>query len=97
MADKKSYIYILFSKPNGTLYTGVISDLIRRVWEHKNKTFPGFTSKYDVDKLGYYEEFSDIKDAIEREKQIKGGSRKKKIALIEKMNPKWLDLFDSLK
>lgn len=90
----KSYIYILFNKRNGTLYTGVTSDLKKRVYEHKNKLTEGFTSKYDVDKLGYYEEQNDIKNAIEREKQIKDGSRKKKIALIESMNPFWKDLAD---
>ena len=90
----KSYIYILFNKRNGTLYTGVTSDLKKRVYEHKNKLTDGFTSKYDVDKLGYYEEYNDIKNAIEREKQIKDGSRKKKIALIESMNPFWKDLAD---
>lgn len=90
----KSYIYILFNKRNGTLYTGVTSDLKKRVYKHKNKLTEGFTSKYDVDKLGYYEEYNDIKNAIEREKQIKDGSRKKKIALIESMNPFWKDLAD---
>ena len=97
MADKKSYIYILFNKPNGTLYTGVTSDLAKRVWEHKNKLTGGFTAKYNVDKLGYYEEFTDIKDAIVREKQIKGGSRKKKLDLIMNNNPDWVDLYDQIK
>ena len=92
----KSYIYILFNKRNGTLYTGVTSDLKNRVYEHKNKVFEGFTSKYDVNKLGYYEEYNDIKQAIEREKQIKAGSRKKKIILIESMNSEWKDLSDLL-
>ena len=97
MADKKSYIYILFNKPNGTLYTGVTSDLVKRVWEHKNKLTGGFTAKYNVDKLGYYEEFTDIKDAIVREKQIKGGSRKKKLDLIMNNNPDWVDLYEQIK
>ena len=97
MADKKSYIYILFNKPNGTLYTGVTSDLVKRVWEHKNKITGGFTAKYSIDKLGYYEEFADIKDAIAREKQIKGGSRKKKLDLIMNNNPDWIDLYDQIK
>ncbi|MBO4726994.1 MAG: GIY-YIG nuclease family protein [Spirochaetaceae bacterium] len=97
MADKKSYIYILFNKPNGTLYTGVTSDLAKRVWEHKNKLTGGFTAKYNVDKLGYYEEFTDIKDAIVREKQIKGGSRKKKLDLIMNNNPDWVDLYEQIK
>ena len=89
----KSYVYILFSKRNGTLYTGVTSDLKKRIYEHKNKMLKGFTEKYNVDKLGYYEIYNDIKQAIEREKQIKAGSRMKKILLIEKQNPKWNDLF----
>ena len=80
----KSYVYILFNKKNGTLYTGVTSNLKKRMYEHKNKIFKGFTEKYCVDKLGYYEILNDIKQAIEREKQIKAGSRMKKIMLIEK-------------
>ncbi len=80
---------------NGTLYTGVTNNLKRRVYEHKQKSVPGFTSRYNVDKLGYYEEFDDITLAIEREKQIKGGSRKKKIALIESINPEWNDLYNT--
>jgi len=94
--SKQGYIYILFNKRNGTLYTGVTSNLIKRIYEHKNKTFEGFTNKYDVDKLGYYEVHSSIISAIEREKQIKGGSRKKKLGLIENMNPEWNDLYDSI-
>ena len=88
----KAYVYILFSKKRGTLYTGVTSDIKKRVFEHKQKVVDGFTSKYNVDKLGYYEEYNDIKKAIEREKQIKAGSRKKKIQMIESMNPEWMDL-----
>ena len=97
MTNKKSYIYILFNNPNGTLYTGVTADLTKRVWEHKNKITGGFTAKYNVAKLGYYEEYSDIKDAIEREKQIKAGSRKKKLDLILSKNPDWKDLYDEIK
>ena len=92
----KSYVYILFNKKNGTLYTGVTSDLKKRIYEHKNKMFKGFTEKYDVDKLGYYEIYNDIKQAIEREKQIKAGTRIKKIMLIEKINRKWIDLSEYL-
>ena len=88
----KSYVYILFNKKNGTLYTGITSDLKKRLYQHKNKIYEGFTSKYDVTKLGYYEVYNDIKVAIEREKQIKGGSRKKKLLLIERQNPEWKDL-----
>lgn len=88
---------ILFNKRNGTLYTGVTSLLKRRVYEHKTKLHPdSFTAKYSVDKLGYYEEYLSIKEAIDREKQIKGGSRAAKIALIEGMNPNWEDLYDLL-
>ena len=90
----QGYVYILFSKRNGTLYTGVTSNLIKRVYEHKNKLTEGFTSKYVVDKLGYYEVHGSIVSAIEREKQIKGGSRKKKLELIENMNPEWNDLYE---
>ncbi|MBR5401771.1 MAG: GIY-YIG nuclease family protein [Treponema sp.] len=92
----KSYIYIMFNKRNGTLYTGVTANLKKRVYEHKNKLYDGFTSKYDVNKLGYFEEYNDIKQAIEREKQIKAGNRKKKIFLIESMNSEWKDLSDLL-
>ena len=95
--DRKGYVYLLFSKRNGTIYTGVTSDLKQRIYEHKTKVHPdSFTAKYSVDKLGYYEEFVSIKDAIAREKQIKDGSRAKKIQLIEGMNPDWIDLFDSI-
>ena len=93
---KQSYIYILFSKKNGTLYTGVTSDLVKRVWEHKNKVVDGFTKKYSVDKLGYYEISDSIESAIKREKQIKAGSRQKKIQLIESINPNWDDLYYSI-
>ena len=85
--NKQGYIYILFNKRNGTLYTGVTSDIVKRIYEHKNKLVDGFTKKYKIDKLGYYEIYNDITKAIEREKQIKAGSRKKKIELIESMNP----------
>jgi len=94
--NKNSYVYILFNKKNGTLYTGVTSDLLKRLYEHKNKTYDGFTKKYNIDKLGYYEIFSDIELAIKREKQLKAGSRKKKIELIESINPNWNDLYYEL-
>ena len=92
--EKKGYVYVLFNKRNGTLYTGVTSNLAKRVYEHKTKTVAGFTNRYGVDKLGFYEIHSTIVSAIEREKQIKGGSRKKKLDLIEEMNPEWKDLSD---
>ena len=93
---KEGYVYILFNERNGTLYTGVTSDLVGRVYQHKEKLAKGFTMKYGVDKLGYYEVHNSILSAIESEKQIKGGSRKSKLALIESMNPGWNDLYDSI-
>ena len=96
MAEKRGYVYILFNKRNGTLYTGVTSDLTKRIYAHKNKLTEGFTSKHGVDKLGYYEVYSSITSAIEKEKQIKSGSRKKKLALIESINPEWNDLYESI-
>ncbi len=85
------YVYILTNRSK-TLYTGVTNDLIRRVYEHKQKLIPGFTQKYNIDKLAYYDETVDVTAAIAREKQIKGWLRVKKIALIESMNPEWHDL-----
>lgn len=83
----------MFNKRNGTLYVGVTNDIVRRAQEHKNKIFPdSFTAKYNCDKLGYYEDWEYVNDAIEREKKLKSGSRKKKIALIESINPDWQDL-----
>lgn len=96
MDIKQYYIYILFSKKNGTLYVGVTNDLIKRVWQHKNKLAEGFTKRYGVDKLGYYEVFDNINSAISREKQLKGGNRKTKIELIELNNPDWNDLYYDL-
>ena len=90
------YIYILASSRNGTLYVGVTNDLIRRVYEHKNHLVKGFTSKYDVTKLVYYEITNDIKLAIDREKNIKAWKRVWKIRLIEENNPDWKDLHESL-
>jgi len=89
---KQYCIYIMTNKLNRVLYTGVTNDLEKRVYEHKSKLIEGFTKKYNVNKLVYYEEFDDINDAIAREKQIKSGSRQKKIDLIAKMNPAWKDL-----
>ena len=92
----ESYVYLLANKHNNVLYTGVTSDLIRRVYEHKNKLVAGFTQKYNVDRLVYYEVCSGIVVAIEREKQIKSWSRKKKQDLINSLNPEWDDLYRSL-
>ena len=91
---KIGYTYILFSKRNGTLYTGVTSNLKKRLYEHKNKLIEGFTKEYSVDKLGYYEIHNSIEEAIEREKIIKKMNRKKKLALIEGVNKDWKDLSD---
>jgi putative endonuclease len=85
------FVYILGSK-SGVLYVGVTNDLTRRLFEHKQKLIEGFTSKYNVSRLIYFETFENIADAIAREKQIKGWRRSKKTALIEAMNPTWLDL-----
>jgi putative endonuclease len=92
----ESYVYLLANKYNNVLYTGVTNDLIRRVYEHKNKLVAGFTQKYNVDRLVYFEVCSGIVVAIEREKQIKGWSRKKKQDLINSLNPEWDDLYRSL-
>jgi putative endonuclease len=95
--EKGGHVYILTNPKNTVLYTGVTSRLKERIWEHKTKTYQtAFTNKYHIHKLIYFEEYSDIRDAIDREKQIKAGSRAKKIALIEGMNPEWNDLFDLL-
>ena len=94
--EKQPAIYIMTNKRNGTLNTGVTSDLIKRVYQHKNARISGFSRRYDCKLLVYYESHGDMLSAITREKQIKAGSRKKKIALIESMNPEWLDLYHSL-
>ncbi|MCZ6842443.1 MAG: GIY-YIG nuclease family protein [SAR324 cluster bacterium] len=88
---RKYYVYIMTNK-SGTLYTGITNNLLRRILDHKQKLLPGFTAKYSITKLVYYEETSDVRAAITREKQIKGWLRKKKIALIEAGNPLWKDL-----
>lgn len=90
--DRKYYIYILTNKLNSVLYTGVTNNLKRRVYEHKNKLIKGFTDRYKITKLVYYEEFGYIDEAILREKQIKGGSRNKKIELIKNINPVFKNL-----
>ena len=88
---REYYVYIMTNK-SGTLYTGVTNDLLRRVYEHKHKLISGFTSRYNITRLVYYEAASDIRAAIAREKQIKGWLRSKKIDLIESVNPTWKDL-----
>lgn len=94
--DNQYYIYIMTNKYNTVLYTGVTNDLKRRVFEHRQNLAAGFTSKYHVHKLVYYEVAEDIHAAIAREKQIKAGSRQKKIDLVSSMNKDWSDLFDTL-
>jgi len=96
MQNRQSYTYIMTNQYNTVLYTGATSDLQKRVWQHKEKLVEGFTKRYHVTKLVYYEVFADIRDAIAREKQIKGGSRQKKVDLIKSMNPEWRDLYDEL-
>ena len=90
---KQPAIYLLTNKPNGTLYTGVTSDLPGRIWQHRNNATKGFTSKYNLKMLIYFELFEDMYSAISREKQIKAGSRKTKIELIESVNKGWEDLY----
>ena len=89
------YVYIMTNKLNSVLYIGVTNDLTRRVYEHKSKVEPNsFTAKYNADKLVYFESTNSIESAIAREKQLKGGSRKKKIDLINSVNPDWNDLYE---
>jgi putative endonuclease len=90
------YVYIITNKNNRVLYTGITNDLKRRVYEHKEKLVGGFTKRYNVSKLVYYEVFEDPENAILREKQIKAGSRQKKINLIETINKEWRDLYGEL-
>jgi putative endonuclease len=90
------YVYILASKPYGTLYVGVTSELARRVWTHKSKAVPGFTKRYGVDRLVWFETHESAETAIRREKQIKQWQRNWKINLIERNNPHWIDLYSNL-
>ena len=92
MNSKHYYVYIITNKNNSVLYTGVTNDLSRRISEHKAKLANSFTKKYNINKLVYYEKFNDIEYAVTREKQIKAGSRQKKIDLVESMNKSWKDL-----
>ena len=90
------YIYIMASKRNGTLYVGVTNNLLKRVYEHKNDLVEGFTKRYGIHRLVYYEQVADINSAIQREKRLKKWRRQWKIELIEQMNPDWKDLYDQL-
>ena len=94
--DRQYCVYIMTNKHNNVLYTGITNDLKRRVYEHKEKLVNGFTKKYNITKLVYYEVFEDPENAILREKQIKAGSRQKKIDLINSINRKWLNLYEEL-
>ena len=91
------YVYILTNNTGTVVYIGVTKDLIRRIYEHKHKLDPGsFTARYDVHKLVYYEETTDVRAAIEREKQLKGWNRKRKNKLVESKNPSWVDLYETI-
>ncbi len=89
---KTYYVYIVSNFTNSTLYVGVTNDIVRRVYEHKNKLVEGFTDRYNINKLVYVEECNDINAALEREKQIKRWRREKKVAIINELNPEWKDL-----
>ncbi len=93
---KPGYVYIMTNRQNTVLYTGVTSDLKKRVYQHQNSLIPGFTKKYNCHKLVYFECHEEIVEAIAREKQIKAGSRKKKENLIDELNPEWNDLSEGL-
>jgi putative endonuclease len=94
--EKSPFVYIMASKRNGTLYTGVTSDLVKRVWEHREGRVDGFTKRYGVKRLVYFEPHGDMYAAITREKQIKKWSREWKVRLIEAMNPEWRDLWETI-
>jgi putative endonuclease len=94
--SEQYYVYIMTNKNKSVLYTGVTNDLKRRIYEHKQKLVKGFTKKYNVTKLVYYEVFEDPENAIRREKQIKGGSRQKKMDLINSLNREWRDLYEMI-
>ena len=96
MRELQPAVYILASGPNGTLYVGVTSDLARRVWQHRNDCFPGFTSRYGVDRLVYYELHGDMEHAIVREKRLKKWERKWKLRLVNEFNAEWKDLGDEV-
>jgi len=96
MPNRQPAVYIMANKRNDTLYTGVTSDLIKRVYQHKEGIADGFTKKYQCKQLVYYEQFEEMIVAIAREKQIKAGSRKKKLKMIESLNPTWRDLHGTL-
>ncbi len=94
--DRSYWVYILASDVGGTLYIGVTNDLVRRVYEHRTNAVAGFTGRYEVHRLVYYEQFGDVEFAIQREKRLKKWNRAWKIELIEKTNPNWVDLFPAI-
>ena len=94
--DRTFFVYIVTNKRNTVLYTGVTNDLVRRVHEHRTKAVPGFSVRYNLDKLVFFEMAATVENAIAREKQIKAGSRARKVALVEAMNPAWRDLFEEV-
>ena len=96
MRDRQPAVYILASDPNGTLYIGVTSNLVQRLWQHRNGTFSGFSSRYGVHRLVYYEMHGDMEHAIEREKRLKKWKRKWKLRLINEANPEWRDLGEEI-
>jgi len=93
---KQGFVYIMSNKPEGTLYIGVTSNIIKRIYEHKNNLVDGFTKQYNLKTLVYYEIFDDIEEAIKREKQLKNWQRNWKIKLIKKQNPNWKDLYEGI-
>jgi putative endonuclease len=93
---KTPAVYIVASRRNGTLYTGVTSNLSHRIWQHRETALRGFTARYGCKKLVWYEFYDTMPNAIAREKQLKAGSRKRKLSLIETMNPEWRDLYEQL-
>lgn len=94
--SKDYYVYLLTNQRLNVLYTGITNNLVRRVYEHKNKQVSGFTKKYNVNRLVYYEIYSDVRDAVDKEKEIKGCSRTKKDNLVIQFNPAWNDLYESI-
>jgi len=96
MSEKHYYVYILANKVNTVIYIGITNDIKRRIYEHKNKVVEGFTKKYNINKLVYYEVFDDPYNAITREKQLKGWIRAKKDELVNSINPDWKDLYEEI-
>jgi len=94
MKQRKYFVYILTNKKNTVLYTGVTNNIERRIWEHKEKQISSFTAKYNINKIVYLEDYDDINEALQREKQIKAGSRANKIVLIKSINPEFRDLLE---